>query len=58
VGLENFATASGRYTGDIVGLEKAAAVTSAAMVGGCRKVTTSLLLLVVDVEIIADSAVI
>jgi len=42
-----------------VGREEAAAVTSAAMVGGCREVTTSLLLLVVDVAVvIADSAVI
>ena len=41
-----------------VGIEKAAAVTSAA-VGGCREVTLSLLLLVVAVPVvIADSAVI
>jgi len=49
--------------GKCVGLEKAAAVTSAAMVGGCREVTRTLLLLVVNVAVvlaivIVDSAVI
>ena len=40
-----------------VGLEKAAAVTSAAMVGGCREVTRTLPVVAVAVAMV-DSAVI